>query len=316
MDRFLADHLRGVSRTYAIIIPMLPRTLGEPVGVAYLLMRIVDTIEDATTLTDAQRHALFDMLGRVLRDEDAAVPAELSAPLGDTPAEVALASDTGVVIDRLRALDPVYRAAAQDCALEMIAGVRMLMARATDRGWPYPAVATAEELREYCYYVAGVVGIMLNRMMSHYLRLPGMDRLHDLAVELGVGLQLVNILKDAFVDAERGRRYLPTAAEGAISHREVYRAALAEARNSLSRGVEFVLALPPTARELRYFCGLPIAWGAMTLARAERQEGDAKIGRHVIQSSIDRFKALAGDDSALQRWLRSMIRGQQVPMNH
>jgi hypothetical protein len=92
---------------------------------------------------------------------------------------------------------------------------------------------------------------------------------------------------------------------------------LDEARQSLRRGSEFVLALPATARELRSFCGLPIAWGALTLARAERDASRARIGRGLIRSTIERFKALAGDDQALRGWfgrlLRLRPRGRALP---
>jgi hypothetical protein len=68
------------------------------------------------------------------------------------------------------------------------------------------------------------------------------------------------------------------------------------------------MALPPSASALRSFCGLPIAWGAMTLARAERDAGRAKIGRGAISSSIARFKQLATDDQALRGWFASLLR--------
>jgi len=43
----LQDHLlQGVSRTFALTIPQLPPKLMRPVANAYLLCRIVDTIED------------------------------------------------------------------------------------------------------------------------------------------------------------------------------------------------------------------------------------------------------------------------------
>jgi farnesyl-diphosphate farnesyltransferase len=190
----------------------------------------------------------------------------------------------------------------------MITGVGELAERAAARGAPYPAIRDAGELREYCYYVAGVVGEMLCRMMAHFLRIPALTNLRELAVELGIGLQLVNILKDALKDSQQGRRYLPTPVGNEVSSAEIYRAVLNEARQSLQKGVEFVLALPAHAAGLRSFCGLPIAWGAMTLARAERDPERAKVGRGAIQSSIIRFGQLVGDDGALRRWLAGMLR--------
>jgi len=306
MDAFVARHLKGVSRTYAILIPMLPRELAEAVGLAYLLMRVIDTVEDAPQLSNQQRRECFERLEAALAGGQ--VDETLTRPIGDIAAERELMSGVPQVLERVRDLGPLHREAICRCAGEMMTGVREFLDRSEQRGMPYPAIRDAQELRSYCYYVAGVVGAMLCRMMAHYLKRPALERLRDLAIELGIGLQLVNILKDALKDSRQGRRYLPTGSGGEIARAEIYRAVLNEARLSLQRGVEFVMALPASAAALRSFCGLPIAWGAMTLARAERDAGRAKIGRGAIRSSIDRFKKLAADDQALRGWFTSLLR--------
>ena len=45
-EAYQAYSLQGVSRTFALTIPQLPHQLRLPVGNAYLLCRITDTIED------------------------------------------------------------------------------------------------------------------------------------------------------------------------------------------------------------------------------------------------------------------------------
>jgi farnesyl-diphosphate farnesyltransferase len=314
MDSFVSRHLKGVSRTYALLIPMLPRGLDDAVGLAYLLMRVVDTLEDSGCIDDVQRRRRIEFLdaelgelGRGAIDRERLDQA-LHGGIGESPAETALLADADGLLARIAALEPTLRGATVECARKMIAGVVAMLDRSAATGLAYPAVRDSRELREYCYHVAGVVGEMLCAMIGHHLRSPSLARLSDLAVELGIGLQLVNILKDALADSKKGRRYLPVAADGSLSHAEIYRAVLAEARTSLERGAEFVMALPATAKELRSFCGLPIAWGAMTLARAERDQSAAKIGRDAITSTIQRFSMLGGDDPALRRWLVGLIR--------
>ncbi len=306
MDAFITQHLRGVSRTYAVVIPMLPGPLAEAVGLAYLVMRIVDTIEDDTQLAADERRTHFAELHAALAG-DAPAAQTLACVQGDNAHERALMTAAGEVCARVAALDPTYADAIRRCARAMSDGVLTLLARSQQRQHPYPAVRDAAELREYCYYVAGVVGEMLCAMMAHFLRSPALERLRDVAVELGIGLQLVNILKDALKDADQGRRYLPQTAGGAVAHSEVYRAVLGEARHSLARGVDFVLALPATARGLRLFCGLPLAWGAMTLARAAHDATGAKISRAALHASTARFGRLAGDDDALRQWLGELL---------
>jgi phytoene synthase len=79
---------------------------------------------------------------------------------------------------------------------ELIAGVEMDL---THHRYP-----TFCELYAYCYRVAGVVGLMCIEIFDY--RNP---KAKDYAVNLGVALQLTNILRDVRVDAERGRIYLP-----------------------------------------------------------------------------------------------------------
>lgn len=317
MDELVAKHLPGVSRTYALVIPMLPQPLTDAVGLAYLLLRIIDTVEDAPDLSDAQRRSGMAALEAALASASPAGAIDhvrprrgpAQSPPGELESERSLMADAPVVIRHVHALEPAYRDPALHCARQMIRGVLRMLERAEQRGRPYPAVASAAELREYCYFVAGVVGEMLCAMMTHFLKRPGLACLRDVAIELGIGLQLVNILKDAWKDAQQGRRYLPPEQPGSSLRAEMYKAVLAEARSCLRTGVEFVLALPAQATGLRSFCGLPLAWGAMTLARAARDGAGAKIGRGAIASSITRFARLASDDRALRDWFTQMIGG-------
>ena len=50
--------LGSVSRTFALTIPLLPPDIEKVVGNAYLLCRIVDTIEDAAELSPSTKQAL------------------------------------------------------------------------------------------------------------------------------------------------------------------------------------------------------------------------------------------------------------------
>lgn len=64
---------------------------------------------------------------------------------------------------------------------------------------------TFEELREYCYKVAAVVGLVC----IHIWGFSGGEATYSLAETCGYAFQLTNILRDVREDAERGRIYLP-----------------------------------------------------------------------------------------------------------
>ena len=61
-----------------------------------------------------------------------------------------------------------------------------------------------KELIEYCYRVAGTVGLLMCPIL-------GCNKKEALkfAVDLGIGMQMTNIARDVFEDSNLGRRYLP-----------------------------------------------------------------------------------------------------------
>lgn len=81
--------------------------------------------------------------------------------------------------------------------LELIKGVEMDLA--------INRYNTFEELHKYCYRVASIVGLICAEIFG-YKNAETMGY----AVDLGIAMQLTNILRDIKSDAERGRIYLPT----------------------------------------------------------------------------------------------------------
>ena len=64
---------------------------------------------------------------------------------------------------------------------------------------------TFDELKDYCYRVASVVGLISIEIFGY----SGGEKARGHAADLGIALQLTNILRDIQEDAERGRIYLP-----------------------------------------------------------------------------------------------------------
>lgn len=63
---------------------------------------------------------------------------------------------------------------------------------------------TFDELKDYCYSVASVVGLISIEIFGYKY-----EETKNYAVNLGYALQLTNILRDIAVDSERGYIYLP-----------------------------------------------------------------------------------------------------------
>lgn len=64
--------------------------------------------------------------------------------------------------------------------------------------------ATFDELREYCYRAASTVGLICTEIFGYKH-----EGAKEYAINLGIALQLTNILRDIKVDAVKGRIYLP-----------------------------------------------------------------------------------------------------------
>jgi 15-cis-phytoene synthase len=79
---------------------------------------------------------------------------------------------------------------------DLLTGIRMDLTPRRYASWP--------DLREYCYHVAGTVGLMVAPILGS--RDP---RALTHAANLGIAMQLTNILRDVAEDAALGRLYLP-----------------------------------------------------------------------------------------------------------
>jgi len=65
-------------------------------------------------------------------------------------------------------------------------------------------IKNERELILYCYRVAGTVGVLMCIALDCKEK-----KSHDFAIDLGIAMQLTNILRDIKEDAELNRRYLP-----------------------------------------------------------------------------------------------------------
>ena len=153
----------------------LPRAQREAIYACYAFCRIVDDAVDLGQDRAAQRAEL-----QRWRDEIARVyEGRPEHPAGQR---------LQVAVRQF----PIPRVALE----EIIAGVEMDM--------DHPTYETFEALYPYCYRVASAVGLCCIEIFGYTD-----PRTREYAVNLGVALQLTNILRDVHADARVGRVYLP-----------------------------------------------------------------------------------------------------------
>ena len=293
-DEFCHAWLGLVSRTFALNIRILPPKLEEAVRLAYLFCRIADTVEDDRAMAPTERQSLLELF---IRCFDALDPAAIEAFCTALPPswkedvhpDRFLVAQAHLVFAR-HALQPApVREAIEARVREMCGGMIHYALRREENGWF--RLKTRRELLDYCYFVAGTVGLMLCDLF-HWQHPMGQKRLESLrsrAVSFGLGLQLVNIARDVPADWERHTVFVPdeiaeahgTTAErlpdpafrtqGAAALREVLRMGQRE----LLEAQRYILTLPRSACRIRLFCLWPMLMAQDSLVLLAQRPEDA-----------------------------------------
>ncbi len=171
---------------------LLPKAKRDGLAALYAFMRLVDDVADIGENPEtAQRglakwRAAFD---EAVTGNSQAFDGTAVMPLGQS-----LYGEREVLpalVDTMRRYNMPAR-----YLHDLISGAEMDL---TVKSYP-----TFDRLREYCYRVAGTVGLTCTHVFGY--RDP---RALDLAEKLGLAFQLTNIIRDVHEDAALGRVYIP-----------------------------------------------------------------------------------------------------------
>jgi phytoene synthase len=172
-------HCAGVTRasgsSFAAAFWMFPREQRRALHAIYAFCRLADDIADAPDVAGDR----VRLLARWRQELGDAYRGKATHPVG-----IALGDATR----RYELPEGVF--------LELLAGIEADLAGAPIETW--------DELRRYCWRVASTVGLLVVRVRG--ARDPRVD---DWAGNLGIAVQLVNVLRDVGDDAAAGRIYLP-----------------------------------------------------------------------------------------------------------
>lgn len=317
-DELQAVLLEGVSRTFALTIPQLPTALYPAVANAYLLCRIVDTIEDEVSLSAEQKkHFCSAFIDIVKTGNHAQAFAEELAPLlskQTIPAEHSLIRLIPRVIAITHSLDTAQIEALACCVETMANGMPVYQALDLHAG-----LKTMKDMDDYCYYVAGCVGEMLAKLFCHYSKEIDLHReeLLKLSVSFGQGLQMTNILKDIWDDAQRGVCWLPQdifsetgfnlADLTPATDDERFRLGLTHlisiAHGHLQNALTYTQLLPSHETGIRNFCLWALGMAVLTLKKIKEnlnfsESNQVKISRNSVKATIIASK-LAGRSNLL-----------------
>lgn len=259
--------LKETSRTFYIPIMFLEKELKLTVATAYLAMRAIDEIEDHEEVDNDLKHDILMKVSAILVapqfDEQAYL--EALAPVREKMPEVTLR-----LADWLEVCPENARTIVTNATSEMAGG----MAKWAKANWQ---VTTREDLDDYTYYVAGLVGVMLSELWDWSA---GTKTDRELAIGYGRGLQAVNILRNEQEDLdERGVSFVPDG----WTRKELFE----YAEENLAKADAYMLDL--NKRSIKLFCKLPLALAHKSLQALK--EGREKITRAEVEATVEEVQA-------------------------
>ncbi len=319
------DILPAVSRSFALCIQKLPKGLDERMMAAYLILRVIDTIEDSAAAVAVKREA-FDRLCGLLADEgpvnrlNAATLRDFLLANIDYSYEKVLLENLQSLLEVFHSFTPAEKEAILNCAREMAEGMLKF------QGKRIGSLAVQEE---YCYYVAGIVGYLNTRLfhLSGHIPHPPDGRFMELAKNFGIALQKVNILRDVAYDVPQKRYWWPEdllAREGLAwetlclpENREramrVLAAVVSDVFPYLQDALTYTMRLPRTSVRVRVFCLIPLFMAVESYAKCVDnpdifQSGKTvKISRADVARIVRTAFLLAPCNWALRLWFERRV---------
>jgi farnesyl-diphosphate farnesyltransferase len=299
--------LRSVSRSFYLSIRFLPAQLRPPIALAYLLARTTDTVADTIRIPGTVRMETLKILSDGIQGNASRklVINRVASfvPLQENAAERTLLDS---LPDCFEWLEHTGRADCDDirAVLEKITHGQMLDLHRFDNPAKVRALQTAADLDEYTYLVAGCVGEFWTRLCFRHLRDFAsliQDEMLALGRRYGMGLQLINVLRDAGADLRAGRCYFPEDELGAVSltavqilsefdrFQPIYQRWMEKAQDGLVCGMQYSCAI--RNRRVRAATVLPALIGARTLALLRKAGASAlhqtiKVPRREVRAMI------------------------------
>ncbi|MGG4491024.1 squalene/phytoene synthase family protein [Metabacillus idriensis] len=254
------DVLMETSRTFFIPISLLSPGLKETVTSAYLCMRAIDEIEDHSELQAETKSNLLRSISKLLQKPfNHNELMEIFYPYKSILPDVTLRLG-----DWIKLCPPAIAENVLDATSTMAKG----MADWVLKEW---RIKNEDDLNQYTYYVAGLVGVMLSDIWKWH---DATETDESLAIAFGRGLQSVNILRNRTEDLERGVDFFPDGWE--LDDMFMY------ARRNLALADVYLENIKPGP--ILDFCKIPIALAHGTLDALT--EGKEKMSRTAVTEIV------------------------------
>lgn len=297
---FYQQHLDKVSRSFAVCIAQLKSPLQEWVGLSYLLLRTLDTIEDAPWDCPQKKQEAFRLFDSCLQNPLGELPQRhimTLLPFNIPDSEKELAADFPLLLNDFWSLPIKIRACLQNTVLSMSRGMQYFTLRSNSAEL---RLKNLKEVNQYCFFVAGIVGELLTQFLQNLSDNSQLTKTLQLnAIRFGICLQKVNLLKDQSEDEKHGRFLIP--------NRElVFKSFTKDAEGAL----DYLLEIPLHFRDYRLFCAWSLFLGLSSLTWMQAnlvQSLMSKIPRSVTQALFSSIENIIDDNQKLISHFQKMM---------
>ncbi len=283
------------SRSFSLPILKLDGRFKTPIMVQYNLNKSIDTIEDSVVLETGEKIDLIQAFCRNLL-KGTWSPEIRKRMLQVTPADESFVFSNHEQIIRLyNTLSPEEQSLSKKWTLEMADGMCRFLTKAID---------TPKDLNDYCYYVAGSVGLYLTAL----LQLKGtavtekrFQALRERAVSFGTFLQKLNIIRDFIEDkTDRNRTFWPRVyLEQGKNPLEILNRMTDETyQNDVPQAIDYYAHLPAGNESFEYFIRFILASGIEYLHLLKNNQSvfskkKVKLPRTFIEDLYTKLAALS-----------------------
>lgn len=307
--------LAAVSRSFYLTLKALPKELREPISLAYLLARTADTIADTASVSAEVRLDCLERYRVLIRGGSEVSPLATTlrdqfCPQQADEAERRLMEKFADGIAWLRTMRPAPLMAIQN-VLEHIIDGQMLDIRRFPPDGRLRSLASADELDQYTWLVAGCVGEFWTQLCASELP-SSLDpavttgQMQEWGAHMGKGLQLINILRDIGEDTRDGRCYLPGKRDDIQTE---WRKWLQTCTEHLECGLRYIQHV--AQGKLRYATALPLLLGIQTVAKMRKATWDqimsgVKISRLDVASILAQAAIACRSGEAMEKLYRKL----------
>jgi phytoene/squalene synthetase len=254
-------HLNQVSRSFAFCIRELREPLRAEIGLAYLLLRVLDTVEDSPFPGVHEKIEKISEFNEFILSAKPSAEAQAwakSLPDTMTLTERELMTDAHLLFADLHSLPAADLRIQQDVILSMARGMAYYLRQSGDVN--ALRLKSLTEANRYCFFVAGVVGELLTRTLAeHNSSFQADDASILRAHQFGLFLQKINVLKDQLDDEKVGRFLVPDQA-----------AMWASLEGDAQGAIDYILSLPIEERGYRLFCSWSLFLGLASVPFIKR----------------------------------------------